>query len=97
MDKGTAVLIWSLVLLIIFVLITLGELWFLKRHGFDVLAHLQVTLKEGKTTKFFFEAFGVLAFVMVQPFALMYLFSRISETVSATFTRSLTYWIDVIS
>jgi hypothetical protein len=73
----------------LFVLLTLGELWFLKRQGFDILAHLQVTLKQGKTTKFFFEAFGVIAFVVAQPFAFLYLFSRISEVVGAAISEQL--------
>lgn len=84
MDKGTQIIIWSLVILIIFVLLTLGELWFLKRQGFDILAHLQITLKEGKTKKFFFEAFGVVAFVVAQPFGFLILFGRIWETVRSS-------------
>jgi len=89
MDKGAPVLIWSLFILVLFVLLTLGELWFLKRQGFDILAHLQITLKQGKTTKFFFEAFGVIAFVVAQPLVFLYLFSRISEVVRQAVSEQL--------
>ena len=81
MDNGTKVILWSLGILILFVVLTIVELWVLKRLGFDLLAHLQLTLKEGKTTKFFFEAFGAVAFIMVQPFAFFWLFSSTSEQV----------------
>jgi hypothetical protein len=81
MDKGTKVLLWSLGILVFFVVLTIVELLVLRRMGFDLIAHLQLTLKEGKTKKFFFEAFGAVAFVMVQPFAFFWLFSSTSDRV----------------
>jgi len=81
MNTGTEVILWSLGILMLFVLITMAELWFLKRMGFDVLAHLQLRLSQGQTREFFFEAFGVVAFVLIQPFAFTYLFSLISDQV----------------
>lgn len=89
MDTGTKVIVWSLGILFFFVLLTMGELWLLKRMGFDVLAHLQLTLTQGKTRKFFFEAFGVIAFVVFQPFALLYLFASISEKVADQLVRGV--------
>jgi hypothetical protein len=89
MTKGTEVILWSLFILVLFVLLTLFEVWFLKRMGFDVLAHLQLTLKQGETRKFFFEAFGVVAFVLIQPFALTYLFSILSDQVQENLRQTL--------
>lgn len=53
-----------------FSLLTLAELWVIKRLGFDVIGHLRLTKESGKNLKFFFEAFGAVAFVVAQPMLL---------------------------
>ena len=50
-----------------FSVLTLIELWVLKALGFDVIGHLRITRETGKKVKFYFEAFGALAFVVAQP------------------------------
>lgn len=89
MDQGTKVLLWSIALLIIFVLITLGEIVVLKRLGYDLLAHLQVTMRHGNKRKFFFEAFGVVAFILIQPLVLSWLLANISAHVSSILNQSV--------
>ena len=76
--SNVEVLLWSAGLLVLFVAITLVELVVFKRLGYDVVGHLQVVRDQGKTTRFVFEAFGVVAFVLVQPVVLAWLFSQIS-------------------
>ncbi len=68
----------GLIFLVAFVLITMGELWFLQRLGFDLFGHLKFTYTQGKSVKFFFEAFGAIAFIMVQPVLLAWLTGQIS-------------------
>ncbi len=80
--QDPSVLLWAAGLLVLFVAITMAELWFLRELGFDVLAHLQVTMKQGKRLRLLFEAFGVVAFIMVQPVVLAWLFSRLSDDVA---------------
>lgn len=57
-------------IVVVFSILTLLELWVLKHLGFDVVGHLRVTKQSGKNVKFFFEAFGAVAFVVVQPILL---------------------------
>ena len=57
-------------IVVVFSLLTLVELWVLKHLGFDVVGHLRVTKQSGKNLKFFFEAFGAVAFVVAQPILL---------------------------
>jgi hypothetical protein len=78
-----ALILWSAGLIVLFVLITLAELWFIKKLGFDILGHLQIHLTQGKRTQVLFEAFGVVAFIMVQPVLLTWLFSQISGQLAA--------------
>src|SRR5262245_3150254 len=68
----------AVILLIVFVLLTMFELWVLKKLGFDVMGRLEMTYREGKTLKFFFQAFGAVAFIMAQPVLFAFLFSKIS-------------------
>jgi hypothetical protein len=65
--------------MLFFVLLTLFELAALKWLGFDVLAHLVYAKTAGKLRRFYFEAFGAVAFVMVQPLIFLWIFSRLSE------------------
>jgi hypothetical protein len=89
MDQGIQVILWAAGLLIVFVLLTLLELWFVKRMGFDIIAHLQVTKTRGRMPQFFIEAFGVVAFVLAQPIVFAWLFSRISASVREVLLQSL--------
>lgn len=57
-------------IVVVFSILTLLELWALKHLGFDVVGHLRVTKQSGKDVKFFFEAFGAVAFVVAQPILL---------------------------
>jgi hypothetical protein len=53
-----------------FSLLTVWEVNKLREAGFDVVAHLKITNNSGKKWKFFFEAVGVVAFVIGQPIVL---------------------------
>ncbi|MEX0941056.1 MAG: hypothetical protein WD002_00755 [Pseudomonadales bacterium] len=53
-----------------FSILTILELWVLTKMGVDVIGHLRITRETGKNMKFFFEAFGALAFVVAQPIIL---------------------------
>lgn len=68
---STEVAIELLIVLFLFVcifsLIAVAEVAFLKWLGFDIIAHLRMTHQSGKATKFYFEAFGVIAFILAQP------------------------------
>ncbi len=66
-------------LLAFFVLLILFELWMLGRLGYDVLAHLEASRKKEKSLSFRFEAFGVVAFVLVQPIVFTWIVSRLSR------------------
>ncbi len=55
---------------LLFSLLTVWEIILLKKAGFDIVAHLRVTYETAKKIKLFFEAFGVIAFVLIQPFVL---------------------------
>jgi hypothetical protein len=79
MDTANKVIIWAFVILVVFALLSGLELRFVRRIGFDVWAHLKARLKARKTTKFFFETLGVIAFVLFQSYALIYLFSQVSK------------------
>ena len=78
--NGTQVLLWSVGLFLLFTLLPLCEVWLFKRLGLDIIARLQVSLRSEKS-RFFFEAFGVVAFIMAQPIFFVWLFGRISTEV----------------
>ena len=80
MSTNTQRLLWSLGIFLLFTLLPIAEVWFLRKQGLDILAHLRVSLDEGKR-QFFFEAFGVVAFIMAQPIFFLWLFSRIFDKV----------------
>jgi len=61
------------VFVILFSLLTVAELAILRKLGFDIIAHLKVSHSTGKKGKFFFEAFGAIAFIIFQPALLTYL------------------------
>ena len=88
MSPNTQRLLWSLGIFLLFVLLPIVEVWFLKKQGFDILAHLRVSLDEGKR-QFFFEAFGVVAFIMAQPLFFLWLFSRIFDKVGSMTIESI--------
>ncbi|MCX5864580.1 MAG: hypothetical protein NTW42_05860 [Deltaproteobacteria bacterium] len=52
---------------VFFSILTIAELLILKKSGFDIVAHLRISHQTGKNTQFFFEALGVIAFILGQP------------------------------
>lgn len=71
----TSTLIWQLVIvIIIFSLVPIGELWLLKQLGLDVIAHMQAASSEDSNIIFYFEAFGAVAFILAQTVILTGLF-----------------------
>ncbi|OGI67078.1 MAG: hypothetical protein A2W18_06665 [Candidatus Muproteobacteria bacterium RBG_16_60_9] len=52
---------------VFFSLLSVAELFILKKLGFDVMAHLRLLYETGKKIQVFFEAFGAIAFILVQP------------------------------
>ena len=50
-----------------FSVLTTFEVIILQRNGIDVFAHMKATWDSGRKFKFFFEAFGLIAFVLIQP------------------------------
>jgi len=91
MSREKAIAI-GVVVLIVFALLTLVELWVVKWMGFDVIAHLQVSKKEGGT-QFFFEAFGVVAFILFQPAVLVWLLLKMVKNFAANLVASFTSWL----
>ncbi len=75
----TELLLGSALLLLFFVLLTLGELAFVHYLGYDIIAHLEVKKSQGKTVSFVLEAFGVVAFILFQPVLFSWLFIDIVE------------------
>lgn len=67
MSKKVQFIFLMALIIVIFSCITMVEVWLIKILGFDLLAHLQATYKSGQGTKFVFETFGVLAFIVGQP------------------------------
>ncbi|WP_041415880.1 hypothetical protein [Shewanella halifaxensis] len=67
------ILIVLCLFIIICVVLTIVELLFLKKLGFDVVAHMEIKLEKGENVKFFFEACGVIAFIIGQPILFMIL------------------------
>ena len=63
-------LIVIFVFVFLFSVLTAVELILLKRNGVDIVAHMKATYDSGKNVKFFFEAFGAIAFVLIQPVVL---------------------------
>lgn len=61
------------VLTLIFAAFTVFELFVLKLLGMDIVAHLKISRESKNTTKFYFEAFGAIAFVIGQPVLFMVL------------------------
>lgn len=90
MSRAGAIFL-SLLVLIVFVLLTIGELWAAKQLGMDVIAHLQVSKTEGGS-KFFFEAFGFVAFILVQPVILVWLLLKMVRDFAAPLINSLGMW-----
>ena len=76
-------------IIVAFSLLTIAELSFLHRQGFDIIAHLKVTHKSGKKYQFFFEAFGVIAFVIGQPIFLSWLLVWMSNNINPQIFKSL--------
>ena len=92
MSKQSAVFLGVFVL-IVFVLLTLFELWAAKQMGFDVIAHLQVSKGEGDLPQFYFEAFGVVAFILFQPVVLVWLLLKLVKDFAQKLTSSLMSWL----
>jgi hypothetical protein len=69
--------------------LTIYELIQLKKHGFDVIARLRVTQASGDKFKFFFEAFGVVAFVIFQPIALTCLLVWAAKSLDPQWTSNI--------
>jgi len=90
MSKGAAIFV-ALLVIVVLVLLTLFELWAAQKMGFDVIAHLQVSKKEGGT-QFFFEAFGFVAFILVQPVVLVWLLRKMVHDFTDTLAASFTTW-----
>ena len=80
-------------IVLVFSLLTVYELILLRRAGFDIIAHLKVTHDQGPGYKLFFEAFGVIAFVLVQPLALTALVVWAANNVSPQILQSLLNFI----
>jgi len=73
MNKATLLLILALVV-IIFSIVPVGELWLLRQGGFDVIAHLHATASKDAPVKLSAEVFGAAAFVIIQTIVLTWLF-----------------------
>ena len=56
--------------IVLFSLVTVVEVWVVKRMGFDIFGHLKVVSESGPGMQFYLEAFGVAAFIMGQPIIL---------------------------
>ena len=63
-------LIVIFLMLIAFALLTLYEVFALRKRGIDIFGHLSATWQAGDGTKFAFQAFGVIAFLLGQPILL---------------------------
>ena len=84
-----SLLLISLGVLVFFVLLTLGEAWFVKHKlGVDIVADIKANFDSGMFAKGMFKASGVVAFVIIQPFVLTLLLSRVSDTVAAIIIRT---------
>ncbi|HMG05873.1 MAG TPA: hypothetical protein VK581_10450 [Chthoniobacterales bacterium] len=73
MNKTTLLLLFALIV-IIFSIVPVGELWLLRQAGFDIVAHLQAVSSKDGRVQFYFEAFGAAAFVIVQTVVLVWIF-----------------------
>jgi hypothetical protein len=91
LGRGAAIFT-AVVVLIVFVLLTIGELWAAKWLGFDVIAHLQVSKSQGGV-QFAFEAFGLVAFILVQPVVLVLLLLRMVRDFASAFSASMVSWL----
>jgi hypothetical protein len=76
-------------LIVIFSILTIAELWVLKHLGFDIVAHLRVSSQKGSRGRFYFEAFGVVAFVLFQPALLVWLLAWLSNNINPEILRKL--------
>src|SRR5213592_3431750 len=84
------ILLISLLVLLVFVAITLGEAWFVKtKLNVDIVADIKATFDRGDTGKAVFKASGIIAFIIAQPFFLTLLLGRISQTVTAILLPTL--------
>ena len=79
-----------------FSLITVFELVFLRREGIDIIAHLKLTHDKGPGDKFLFEAFGVIAFVLIQPIALTALVVWAANNLNPEVMKSLMNFLVLI-
>jgi hypothetical protein len=66
-------------IIVIFSLLTVWEILLLRRAGFDIFGHLKLSYQTGKSGKFFFEALGVVAFIIAQPIILTWLLVWLSN------------------
>ena len=80
-------------IVLLFSVLTVVELVYLKRKGIDILAHLEVSRSQGRNGKLFFEAVGAIAFVLGQPILLTALVVWASNNINLALTRSL---VDVL-
>jgi len=78
--------------IVVFSLLTVAELSFLHKQGFDIIAHLKVSHKSGRNYQFFLEAFGVIAFIIGQPILLSWLLVWMSNNLNPQIFQWL-HWI----
>lgn len=76
-------------IVLVFSVLSVFELVYLKKKGIDVLAHLEISRTQGRKGKFFFEAVGAIAFVLGQPILLTALVVWASKNVNLAITNSL--------
>ncbi|MFG0329906.1 MAG: hypothetical protein ACF8PN_08415 [Phycisphaerales bacterium] len=72
-------------LILFFVILTLVELVAIRALGFDVIANLNAKREQGQNWSFYFEATGVVAFILVQPVVFLWIFTRLSGVLSDQF------------
>ncbi|WP_445400868.1 hypothetical protein [Zobellella sp. An-6] len=77
------VLIVLILMVVALSLLTTYEVIALKKFDFDIIAHLKGSWDSGNKAKFAFEAFGVVAFILIQPVILtatvVWAFGEVSE------------------
>jgi hypothetical protein len=82
-----ATLILVFLIVLAFSALTTYEVILLKRYDIDIFAHLKATWDAGRKVKFAFEAFGVIAFILVQPIVLtattVWAFDRVAPSMAA--------------
>ena len=77
-------------------IITTCEVIALKKFGFDVVAHLKGSWDSGNNARFAVEAFGVVAFILIQPIILtatvVWAFGEVSEVMRLATALILATW-----